>query len=512
MVNPNSIPPCEESNTEEELQILSSNSEPKQKSLSRWWILISVIFLGLIAGGANKLWFASNEKENKAPASAMGGQPQAIPVKIETLMSQSLEDSSTVVGTLDAPKAVTIKAEVDGRINQILVKEGEMVEAGQVILAVESNELQAELNQAQAQLKNTQARLAQLKAGSRIEDINEAQALLDQAMARLNNAKKGARPEEIGQAQAQLDSAQAELDLAVQRLDRYRQLEKEGAISNDQFEEIQKIQRQAMSSFTQAQRRLSGLKKERSSDVNELQGEVDEAKANLRRLQNGPRIEEIQQAQADVSEAKARINSIDVRVQKTEIIAPFAGIIGNIPVKLGDYLTSGDDLTTLTQNNLLEVNLSIPLDNLEKLRLGLPVVILDDQGKTLTSGKISFISPNVTPNTQLILAKATLEQGTERLLNKGSVQAKIIWNERPGVLVPATAISRLGDKTFVFVAETMPNSTADKPQLMARQKLVNLGSLQGNDYQVLDGLRMGDRIVTAGIMSLRDETPIMPLP
>ncbi|BAQ61889.1 probable RND efflux membrane fusion protein [Geminocystis sp. NIES-3708] len=511
MVNPNSPPPCEESNIEEELQILSSNQEAQKKSFSRWWIGLSVIFIALIVGGG-KLWLAGNDQENKAPAAAMDGQPQAIPVKLETLISQSLENSSTVVGILDAPKAVTIKSEVDGRINQILVKEGTTVQAGQVLLIVESDELQAELSQAQAQLENAEARLAQLKTGSRIEDIDQAQAELNQAMARLNNAQEGARPEEIAQAKAQLESAQAELDLANERLKRYRNLQEEGAISKDQFDERLKTQRQAVSSFTEAQRRLSGLKKGRKSDVNELQAEVERAKANLKRLENGARIEEIAQAQADVSEARARINSIEVRMKKTEIIAPFMGIIGDIPVKLGDYLESGQELTTLTENNDLEINLSIPLEQAKDLRLGLPVVILDSQGKEITSGKISFISPNVTANTQLVLATATLENATEKLFNQGSVPVKVIWDQRPGVLVPSAAVSRLGGKTFVFVAEAMENSSSDKPQLIAKQKLVTLGNLQGNDYQVLDGLKVGDQIVTAGIMNLRDETPIMPLP
>jgi membrane fusion protein, multidrug efflux system len=173
---------------------------------------------------------------------------------------------------------------------------------------------------------------------------------------------------------------------------------------------------------------------------------------------------------------------------------------------------SGDELTTITENNVLEVNLSIPIEQASKLRLGLPVVILDGQGENVTTGEISFISPDVTPNTQLILAKATLENSSGLLFNQGSVQGKIIWEQRPGILVPSAAVSRLGGKTFVFVAEAGENSSPDQPQLIAKQKLVTLGSLQGNNYQVLEGLEVGDQVVTAGIMNLRDETPIIPLP
>jgi RND family efflux transporter MFP subunit len=513
MINPKLAPPGEESNLkEEELQTTPTNPETEKKSSSRWWLILTLTFIALMVGGGGKLWLASNNKKNNAPPVATAKQPQAIPVKLETLNSEVLENSSTVVGTIEAPRAVTIKSEVDGRVKQILIQEGTRVNAGQVILTVESNDLQAELSQAKAQLQNAQARLAELQAGTRPEDIAQAKAQLDQASARLANARSGERPEEIAQAQAQIESAKAELDLAQERVKRYSNLQEEGAISQDQFAELLKKERQAQATITEAKRRLDALTKGRKADLKELEAAVEQARQNLRRLENGARVEEVVQAEATVAQAEAVINMIEVKIQKTKIVAPFSGVIGDIPVKLGDYIDSGDNLTTITENNILEVNLSIPLEQAQELRLGLPVAILDAQGETVTTGEISFISPNVTPNTQLILAKATLQSSSVNLFNQSSVQAKIIWDQRIGVLVPSVAVSRMGGKTFVFTAEPMKNSQSDQPQFIARQTLVKLGSLQGNNYQVLDGLKVGDQIVTAGIMNLRDETPIVPLP
>jgi membrane fusion protein, multidrug efflux system len=505
MINPN-----QESNIKEENLQLSAPET--KKTSSRWWLVLSFIFLTLMVGGGGKWWLTSKAKQQKPPSIAMASQPQALPVKIETLSNQVLENSSTVVGKLEARRAVTVKSEVKARVKQILVSEGTRVNAGQIILSLESNDLQAELFQAKAQLENAQARLMELKTGSRVEDIASAKAQLDQAIARLNNAKKGARPEEIAQAQAQIDSAKAELDLAQERVNRYGNLTKEGASSQDQFDEIIKIERKAQASLTEAKRRLDGLNKGRQADLTELQAAVEQSRQNLKRLENGARIEELAQAEAQVMQAKATLKMIDVKIQKTRIVAPFAGIIGDIPVKLGDYVDAGDELTTVTENNLLEVNLSIPLEKASELRLGLPIAILDSAGETVTKGKISFISPNVTENTQLILAKANLENGSGKLFNQGSTQVKIIWDQRPGILVPSAAVSRLGGKTFVFVAEKTVPKTPDQPTLIAKQKLIKLGQLQGNNYQVLEGLKVGEQIVTAGIMNLRDETPIMPLP
>jgi RND family efflux transporter MFP subunit len=510
MVNPNSSPPREESNIQEELPVVSVDSESSPKSSSPWKLIAGIVMIVLVAGGGGIFWFTSN-KENNTPATAMAGQPQALPVKLETLNLQPLTNTTTVIGTLDAPKAITVKSEVEGRISQILVNEGANVQQGDVIFVIESDELQSELSEAQAQLKNAEAVLAQLKAGSRSEDIAEAQARLNQAIARLENAKIGELPEEIAQVKAQIESAEAELDLARDRVKRYQKLEAEGAISADQFAVFLKTERQAMASLTEAQKRLSALSKGRKADVTDLQAQVEQARQNLRRLENGARIEEITQAEAQVAQRKANIGSIEVRIRKTEVLAPFPGVIGDIPVKMGDYVESGAELTTLTENNVLEVNLSVPVEQAKDLRLGLPVMILNAQGETVTSAKISFVSPNVTPNSQLVLAKATLDGAVENLLNRGSVQAQIIWSEKQGILVPATAVSRLGNKTFVFVAQSAENAPPDQPSLIAKQKLIQLGSLQGNDYQVLEGLEVGQQIVTAGIMNLRDDTPIMPL-
>jgi RND family efflux transporter MFP subunit len=511
MANPNSSPPLEESNIQEELPVVSVDSPGDKKSSSPWKLITGIMMIILVAGGGGIFWFTNNQ-ENNTPATATPQQPQALPVKLETLNLQPLTNTTTVIGTLDAPKAITVKSEVEGRISQILVNEGANVQQGEVIFIIESDELQSELSQAQAQLQSAEARLAQLKAGSRSEDIGEAQAQLNQAIARLENAKIGALPEEIAQVKAQIESAEAELDLARDRVKRYKKLEEEGAISEDEFAVFLKTERQAMASLTEAQKRLSALSKGRTADVSDLQAQVEQARQNLRRLENGARVEEIAQAEADVAQRKGNISSIEVQIRKTEVLAPFTGVIGDIPVKLGDYVESGEELTTLTENNVLEVNLSVPVEQAQDLRLGLPVMILNAQGETITSAKISFISPNVTTNSQLVLAKATLDRAVENLLNRGSVQAQIIWSENQGILVPATAVSRLGNKTFVFVAESAENAQPDKPSLIAKQKLIQLGSLQGNDYQVLEGLEAGQQIVTAGIMNLRDDTPIMPLP
>ncbi|AFZ46893.1 efflux transporter, RND family, MFP subunit [Cyanobacterium stanieri PCC 7202] len=511
MTNPNSAP-SEVSNVEEKEEgITPVDQEPKKKSFSPWWIAGAVAFLAIVGGGGTLL-LSNGENGNNPAGGAMAGQSQGSPVRLKTLETEIVQDSSTIVGSIDAPRAVTIRSEISGRIGSIQVAEGERVTAGQVIFRVQSEQLEAELRQAQAQLESSRARLNQLRAGNRPEEIAQAQARLNSAIARRDNARQGARPQEIAQAQAELDSARAELELAQERTRRYRVLFEEGAISQDEFDEFVTIERQASSAVTQAQRRLDAQREGRSSDLNALEADVEEARQNLQLLRNGSRREEIDQAEAEVSQASARVNAVEVQISKAQITAPFTGIVGDIPVRVGDFVTSEEQLTTITENDQLEANLSIPLEQADRLRLGLPVEILNSQGEIITTGEISFISPEVSANSQLILTKATLNQGATNLFNQTSIRARIIWQETSGILVPSSAITRMGANNFVFVAEPDDNGEGDEPSLVAKQRPVEIGNLQGNSYPILEGLEEGEQIVSAGIMNLQDGSPITPLP
>jgi multidrug efflux pump subunit AcrA (membrane-fusion protein) len=187
-----------------------------------------------------------------------------------------------------------------------------------------------------------------------------------------------------------------------------------------------------------------------------------------------------------------------------------------------------DQLTTLTRNDSLELNISVPIEEAKKLRLGLPVQMLNAQGLPTARGKLSFISPNASSDSQTVLVKANFGNSRSQLVNRQTVQTKVIWNERPGILIPVTAISRLGGETFVFVAQAPTEKKAEAPaekkaeaptekkagapSLVAQQKPVKLGAIEGNNYQVIEGLKAGEKIVVSGILNLTNGAPITPAP
>ena len=210
--------------------------------------------------------------------------------------------------------------------------------------------------------------------------------------------------------------------------------------------------------------------------------------------------------QAALKQAEIRVNIANDNLDFNLIVAPIDGIVGNIQSKVGDYLEAGDQLTSITQDDALELSVSVPLEQTEELKIGLPVEVIDFQGKAIAKGDVSFISPKVDRSSQAVLVKAALNNNG-RLKDDSFARAKIIWSEKTGVLIPTETVSRIAGKSFVFVAEEKEQKDGFS-KLVAVQKPVTLGAIQGQSYQVISGLELGDRLITTGILNLANNTPI----
>jgi RND family efflux transporter MFP subunit len=189
-------------------------------------------------------------------------------------------------------------------------------------------------------------------------------------------------------------------------------------------------------------------------------------------------------------------------------------VVGNIPVELGDYVQPGGTLTTITQNEVLELEIDVPAEQIGEIQLGMSVELLTFGSDTpVATGSLSFISPQTDAATQTVLAKARFSNLAGSLQDNQRVDVRIILEERPGLLVPATAITRLGGQSFVYVAVDATSPEAEQPPMegqVAQLRPVTLGAMQGNNFQVLDGLSAGEEIITTGLLNLQDGVPIEP--
>ncbi|HIK31305.1 MAG TPA: efflux RND transporter periplasmic adaptor subunit [Oscillatoriales cyanobacterium M4454_W2019_049] len=401
---------------------------------------------------------------------------------------------------------------------------------------------EANVDRTQAERQQAQARLDELKAGTRVEDIAAAEANLDRANAQLEELRDEALASVI-KAEGEVAERRSALILARTNLRRQRQLEAEGAISTNDLDRAIDEERRARASLVQseaglveAQQRWERLQKGTSSEEiaqaeaevaaaqSELEklrngsrpeeiaqaeaklaaaeADVAEAQSELEKLRNGSRPEEIAQAEAEVKAARAEIEAQAVGVQDTQILAPFAGIVGDIPLKIGDFLRKGDELTTLTQNDVLELRVAIPLEKAPQLRVGLPVEVTDAEGEPLSRGRVSFVSPQANATAQTILAKVDVDNPTGKLRDRQFVRARVIWNQRPSaVVVPSNAVVFEGENRFVYIAQ-------GNNEMVAKKQPVKLGVVNGDTTEIVEGLNPGDRLIISGIQKLADGKPI----
>jgi RND family efflux transporter MFP subunit len=188
-----------------------------------------------------------------------------------------------------------------------------------------------------------------------------------------------------------------------------------------------------------------------------------------------------------------------------DIRAPFNGVVGDIPVHLGDYVSPTTLLTTVDENADLEAYIYIPTERASVVRKGLPVQILDTAGNVIVKSSISFLSPQVDNGLQSILAKAEIPRTEQLLRNQQLVKARVTWSTAPAPTVPVLAVSLVGGQTFVYVA------TPKGEGYIAHQVPVTVGETVGNTYPVLGGLQVGQKVITSGLQFLQEGAPVKPL-
>src|SRR5271157_539493 len=203
-------------------------------------------------------------------------------------------------------------------------------------------------------------------------------------------------------------------------------------------------------------------------------------------------------ANADVKSLDAQIHQQEVQLKYYSVFAPVDGIVGDIPVHVGDRVTNTTMLTTIDERRGLEVSLPIPSDRAKGLKVGAPVQILDANGNVILTTRVNFISPQVDTATQSVLAKAPVDKAADRLRSQQLVRARITWSTHPGITIPVVAVARVSGQFFAFVAEQKDGHD------VARQIPLTLGEISGNDYTVLSGLKPGDQVIVSGGQSLAD--------
>jgi RND family efflux transporter MFP subunit len=254
---------------------------------------------------------------------------------------------------------------------------------------------------------------------------------------------------------------------------------------------------------------IESVRSARQADITLARQRADRAKALL--AAGAGTQQDVEAAVSALQSAEAALASLEeqIKQQKNELSyyhvkAPSAGIIGDVPVRQGDRVTRGTELTTIDTNAGLEIYIGVPVQQAPQLKVGLPVEVEGENG-VVTTEKVTFVSPSVDDTTQTVLVKAAVTK-IKNLRTDQFVRTKLVWSTNPALTVPITAVLRINGQFFVYVA------TPEKGGLIAHQRQISVGNIVGNDYVLTGGLAAGDQVIVSGIQKIGDGAPVQIVP
>lgn len=339
-----------------------------------------------------------------------------------------------------------VSSRVQGRVKRLAVREGASVQAGQLLLELETATNEAELESVRRQAEQARQQYLEVKAGTRPEEIRRQQAVVDELAANLEKLRNGSRPQEIAQARAaegsararyaqaqrgltaeerrqlkaRLDSARAEEKVTQLEVVRFTVLWEKDEISRQDFdrkrataeralqarkdaeeaflraargtpaEELEQARQQWLQARASAELVADGA---RSEDIRAALARLHGAEAQLEQLRNGQTREQRAQRKAAMQSAEANLRSQRERVGERLVRAPQAGIIEAIPVAVGDLLNPTTTVARMSDPGDVWIRVYVPEDKLALIKVGAPAVLqVDGMGQQLQA-HVDSISP-----------------------------------------------------------------------------------------------------------------------
>lgn len=373
----------------------------------------------------------------------------AVALPVDVMAVESVSQYTTerqYTGELVAGRSSTLGFERSGTVVSMLVQEGDRVIAGQPLARLDTRTLEAQRLQLVAQRQAALAQLRELQAGPRSETIAAAAATV----------------------------AEIEQQLALAQLQRDRReaLYTEGAISREELDREQ-------------------------YNTGALEQRLAQAQSQLTELRTGTRVEQLEAQAAQVSQIDASLRQIDVDLDKSVLLAPFAGTISDRPVDEGVVVSGGQAVVSLVESAPLEARVGLPPSVADRLQVGSPQrILVGDRPFTATLTallpELDATSRTVTAVLQLPTTDLTVGQ-TVRLVLEETQQAEGIW-------LPTTALVP-GERGLwsVYVLTESEANNPDSPNLYTvSRRDVEVVHTEGDRALVRGTLQAGEQAVTSG--------------
>jgi HlyD family secretion protein len=451
----------------------------------------------------------------------------------------SIEETISATGNVSARQEATLAFASSGRIDKVLVEEGQEVMAGEILAQLDTSSLEWQVARAQASLNTAEARLAQAQKPTSAEDLASAQAALDSAVANLEKVKQGATAEDLASAQAALDSANSnyvkvkagptEADLAAAKaaVDSAQAALQQAQASYDRVKDRPNIQMlpeslnlqnatieynralanyeaaknhptaselaSAKAQVVQAEAQLAQVQdRPTAAELKSAEAQVAQAQAQFDKLRSQPSGEDTAVFQAQVDEAKIALSQAQSQLDDAVITAPFDGTILSVRVSDGEWASPGAAAMLMASTKSLILDVNVDEVDIAQLAVGQTAHLSFDALKGETArGTVTRISPMSTSVSGAVAypIEISIDPGElpVRLGMTASVDVVVAHSE-DALLVPNRAVDADREAGRYYVTRQLSDGSVQRLE-------VRIGLRDGTNVQILEGLDEGDVVV-----------------
>ena len=463
------------------------------KTLKAIGIILAILCIAAVSTGCS---LGLGSEATRAEAQASAG-PTAHAAR------GNIEETVSALGNVVTTEEANLVFVISGRIDEVLVEEGDEVEEAQVLARVDSIALERQIDRAQVTLETAKARLAQVQTPATEAELAVAQASIDAAKASLSKLLDGPTESDLQSAKLNVDSARNQLWGTQAQRDAVAGDRRQSNAQKDSSEAQVLVAEVAVEQALLAQEKMK--EPATAEDVAITQSQIDQAEAQLAQLLDRPRAEDVAVSQAQVDEAALSLEQAREQLEDTLITAPFDGRVLSVAINAGEWATPG--MPAIALANIDDLVLDILLDEVDvaKIAVGQTVRLsFEALPKQEILGTIARIALGATQTSGGVAYKVEVSFDAGELPIKLGMTANVdivIDQVTDALLVPNRAITadRTAGRYYVTRADALGN--AEKVE-------IKIG-LRDDDYtQVVSGLDEGESVVLQ-TMDLKDSDPAM---
>jgi HlyD family secretion protein len=390
------------------------------------------------------LWGCSGRSKDAGSAE----EAPATPVQVAAAKRGSIQQIVEAEAVLYPFRQATITPKITAPVQHFLVQRGDHVQQGQLLALLEDRDL--------------------------VAGAQESKQLYEQAQAGFENTRSATMPDDLTKAETDAASARAAVDAARKLYDNRVALFHEGALAQKLVDDAKVALVQAQSTFETAQQ-------------------------HLKSLQSVGRTAQLKSAQAQMNAAKAHYQNSEAQVSYAEVRSPFSGVISDRPVNIGEMASAGSALFSVVDISRIIARTNVPVHEAASIRVGRPATITGPGGEL--TGKVTVVSPAVDPNTTTVQIWVEAVNKGEILKPGVTAQLSIDVGEIPdAVIVPASALLSSedgGEKVMIAGSDGLAHASS-----------VKTGVRNGDEVQILSGVKPGDQVIVEGALGLDDKAKV----